>query len=388
MRTSTPAPVKLYTPIKNGLVSSLAYLFENKSSASKVIQYTFKQNKKWGSRDRKVFAEAFYTIVRHAGWYFAAIEKKDFSALSVEETYKIVSLYEEGAALEEPEAFNLMHSISKDLEEVLRAELSEDEMMDFLKKSNEEAPVFLRVNTLKVNDQGCAKHLMDEDIKTIKVKENCLMLDERKNIFTTDTFKKGYFEIQDGASQDVAPFMELEKGMRVADSCSGAGGKALHMAAKLENTGTLVAMDIFPRRLEELKKRAKRAGVSNLQIKPIEGTKTIKRMDAKFDRALLDVPCTGAGTYRRKPEAKLFFSREEHARLMQTQQEILELHSKLVKPGGKLIYATCSVFPSENKKQVDLFLENHSDFEFEKDVSNSVGQDSFDGFYMARLCKK
>jgi 16S rRNA (cytosine967-C5)-methyltransferase len=383
----TQEPVKIFTPIKNGLVSSLTYLFENRSSASKVIQYTFKQNKKWGSRDRKVFAEAFYTIVRHAGWYFAAIGKKDFSALTLEETYKIVTLYEEGAALEAPLDFHLKHSISKDLEEVLRSEQSEDQMLDFLKKSNEEAPVFLRVNTLKTNDKGCAEHLLKEGIKSSKVKENCLMLEERKNIFTSDTFKNGFFEIQDGASQDVAPFMELEKGMRVADSCSGAGGKALHMASKLENSGTLVAMDIFPRRLEELKKRAKRAGVSNLQIKPIEGTKTIKRMENKFDRTLLDVPCTGAGTYRRKPEAKLFFSKEEHARLMQTQQEILELHSKLVKPGGKLIYATCSVFPTENRKQVDLFLKRHEEFKFETDESKSVGQDSFDGFYMARMVK-
>lgn len=381
-------PVKLFPPIKNGLVSSLAYLFEHRSSASKVIQYTFKQNKKWGSRDRKVFAESFYTVVRHAGWYFSAIGKDTYTDLTVEEAYKIVSLLEEGASLAEPEAFHLKHSISQDLESVLRDEQNQEEMMTFLKKSNEEAPVFLRVNTLKTNDADCARALFDEGVKSTKVKENCLMLEERKNIFTSQVFKKGFFEIQDGASQDVAPFMDLENGMRVADSCSGAGGKALHMAAKLENTGTLVAMDIFPRRLEELKKRAKRAGVSNLQIKPIEGTKTIKRMEAKFDRVLLDVPCTGAGTYRRKPESKLFFTKDEQQRLMQTQQEILELHSKLVKPQGKMIYATCSVFPSENRNQVDAFLKRHESFEFETDKSNQVGQDGFDGFYMARLKRK
>jgi len=381
------SPVKLFTPIKNGLVSSLAYLFENQSSASKVIQYTFKQNKKWGSRDRKVFAESFYTIVRYAGWYFSAIGKEVYTDLTVEEAYKIVSLFEEGAELTEPKLFHMKHSISKDLEDVLREEQSEDEMKSFLEASNVEAPVFLRVNSLKTSDKECAAELSREGIESVLIKENCLMLDERKNVFATETFKKGYFEIQDGASQDVAPFMELGKGMRVADSCSGAGGKALHMASKLMNSGTLVAMDIFPRRLEELKKRAKRAGVSNLQIKPIEGTKTVKRMESKFDRVLLDVPCTGAGTYRRKPEAKIFFSKDEHARLRTTQQEILELHSKLVKPGGKLIYATCSVFPSENKKQVEAFLKRHEGFEFEKDESNKVGQGQFDGFYMSRMKK-
>jgi len=384
-----PMPVKLFPPIKNGLVSSLAYLFENKSSASKVIQYTFKQNKKWGSRDRKVFAEGFYTMVRHAGPYFTAIGKNDFLDLTVEEAYKIVTLYEEGAEVEEPKDFHMKHSISKDLENILKDEQSEAEMIDFLEKSNEAAPVFLRVNTLKTNDEDCEKALFDEGINAKLVKENCLILEERKNVFTSQTFKKGFFEIQDGASQDVAHFMELQKGMRVADSCSGAGGKALHMASKLDNSGTLVAMDIFPRRLEELKKRAKRAGVSNLQIKVIEGTKTVKRMESKFDRTLLDVPCTGSGTYRRKPESKLFFSKEEHARLRETQQEILDLHSKLVKPGGKLIYATCSVFPSENRRQVDEFLSKHSELKFklEKDESNKVGQNDFDGFYMARLSR-
>jgi len=387
MSRPTCKPIKMFTPIKNGLVSSLSYLFENKSSASKVIQYTFKQNKKWGSRDRKVFAETFYTIVRYAGWYFSALEKKDFSTLSVEEAYKIVTLFEEGHELTEPKMFHMKHSISSDLEEVLRSEQSIDGMHDFLKESNLEAPVFLRVNSLKINDQACIKALADEGVHSSCVKKNCLRLAERKNIFATSAFKKGFFEIQDGASQDVAPFMDLDNGMRVADSCSGAGGKALHVAAQLENSGTLVAMDIFPRRLEELKKRAKRAGVSNLQIKPIESTKTVKRMESKFDRVLLDVPCTGAGTYRRKPEAKLFFSKEEHERLKVTQQEILDLHSRLVKPGGKLIYATCSVFASENRNQVDGFLSKNQSFEFEEDVTNTVGQSGYDGFYMSKLKK-
>jgi len=381
-------PVKLYKPIKNGLISSLSYLFENQSSAAKVIQYSFKQNKKWGSRDRKVFAEAFYTVVRHAGWYFSAIGKTDFTSLSPEEAFKILSLYEEGVELAEPRLFHMKHSISQDLEEVLKEEQSTEEMLSFLKSSHQEAPVFLRVNSLKIEEQDCVQKLFEESVETTRVKENCLMLKERKNLFSSQSFKKGFFEIQDGASQDVAPFMEIEKGMRIADSCSGAGGKALHMAAKLSNTGTIVAMDVFPRRLEDLKKRAKRAGVSNLQIKPIEGSKTVKRMEGKFDRVLLDVPCTGAGTYRRKPEAKLFFSKEEHARLKQTQMEIVNLHSRLVKPGGKLIYATCSVFPSENRKQVEAFLKEHNQFEFEVEKSNKVGEDLFDGFYMSRMKRR
>ena len=384
MRTT----VKLFPPIKRQLVSSLSYLFENKAAASKVIQYSFKQNKKWGARDRKVFAESFYTILRHAGPYFAAIKKEAYSELSVEEAAKIVNLFEEGSILERPQNLFFKETTSKDLLEALSDELSEDQQKLFLKKSSEMAPVFLRVNTLKTTDVECMKVLAEEGVATESVKNNCLVLGERKNVFSTQAFKKGFFEVQDGASQDVAPFMELSKGLRVADSCSGAGGKALHMAALMQNTGTLVAMDVFPKRLEDLKKRSKRAGVSNIQIKAIEGTKTVKRMQGQFDRVLLDVPCTGSGTYRRKPESKIFFSKEEHERLLKTQKEIFELHSKLVKSGGKLIYATCSILPSENKEQVESFLSAHSEFELEAERTNNVGQDQFDGFYMAKLIKR
>lgn len=380
-------PVKLYPPIKKQLVSSLSYLFENKSSASKVIQYSFKSNKKWGSRDRKAFAEGFYFLVREAGPYFNKIGKKDFTSLSEEEAEKIVTLYQEGFDPKEPEDFCMKKTMSSDLNEVLEKELPLVKE-EFLRESQKTAPVFLRVNTLKTNDQECKKALNEEGTESELIKENCLMLIERKNVFTSDTFKKGFFEIQDGASQDVAPFLQVSKGQRVADSCSGAGGKALHIAAKLENTGTLIAMDIFPRRLEELKKRAKRAGVSNIEIKPLVGTKTIKRMEGKFDRVLLDVPCTGSGTYRRKPESKIFFSKEEHQRLLETQKEILNLHARLVKPGGKLVYATCSVLPSENSEQVKSFLAENDSFELEEEKSNQVGKDRFDGFYMARLLKK
>ncbi len=287
-----------------------------------------------------------------------------------------------------PEVERMAYSVSKNLEETLKNEMDDKQRLEFLKASMNTASVFLRVNLNLISDEECLKTLKAEELDVELIKPGCIELKERKNIFSSPSFKSGFFEVQDGASQDVAYFMQLEKGMRVADSCAGAGGKTLHMSSLMQNSGTIVAMDIFPRRLEELKKRAKRARSQNIEIKPIEGTKTVKRMVGKFDRLLLDVPCTGSGTYRRKPESKLFFSKGEHERLLAIQEEVLELHSKLVKEGGKMVYATCSVFPSENIKQVEKFLAKHSEFELEEEVSNFVGQDGFDGFYMARMKRK
>lgn len=380
------ASIKMFPPIQRQLITSLHYLFENKSASSKVINFSFKNNKKWGSRDRKSFAEAFYTIVRNAGIYFAEVGQNNFEGVSEEEVSKIVDLYLEGFDVS-PDSERMKYSISKDLEDTVNAEMNAAEKITFLEASSKTASVYLRVNLNLISAEDCLKELQSEELKIKLIKPGCLELLERKNIFSSPCFKKGYFEVQDGASQDVAYFMQLESGMRVADSCAGAGGKTLHMSSLLGNTGTIVAMDIFPRRLEELKKRARRAKSQNIEIKPIEGTKTVKRMAGKFDRLLLDVPCTGSGTYRRKPESKLFFSKEEHSRLVSIQQEILELHSQLVKPGGKMVYATCSVFPSENMKQVEKFLKAHDEFTLEESELNLVGQNGFDGFFMARMVR-
>ncbi len=379
-------PIKMFPPIKRQLIESLHYLFENQSASSKVINYSFKKNKKWGSRDRRSFAEGFYTIVRHAGLYFSEVGLADFKNLTLEQTEKVVDLYLQ-AFKKEPEKSNLKHSVSLDLESVLISEMTEKERVEFLEESSKEAPVFLRVNTHLTRDDDCLENLRSEGFQVRLIKDNCIELIERKNIFLSPFFKKGHFEVQDGASQDVAHFLQLEKGMRVADTCAGAGGKSLHISALMENGGTVVSMDVFPRRLEELKKRSKRSQSQNIEIRPLSGSKILKRMAGKFDRVLMDVPCTGSGTFRRKPEAKLFFSKEEHVRLLQIQKEVLQTHSKLVKPGGKAVYATCSVLPSENKKQVVEFLENHKDFKLEEESFNKVGEGGFDGFYMARLMR-
>jgi 16S rRNA (cytosine967-C5)-methyltransferase len=173
--------------------------------------------------------------------------------------------------------------------------------------------------------------------------------------------------------------------MRVIDACAGGGGKTLHLAALTQNKGKIVAMDTEGWKLEELMKRAKRAGASNIETRVIDSAKVIKRLEGTADRLLLDVPCSGLGVIRRNPDAKWKLSLEFVEKVKTLQQKILTEYSTMVKPGGKMVYSTCSLLPSENEKQVEQFLEgNGKTFTLitSKTILPSQG---FDGFFMALL---
>ena len=213
------------------------------------------------------------------------------------------------------------------------------------------------------------------------------MLVERKNVFLTDVFKKGLFEVQDASSQLVAPFLDVKPGQKVIDTCAGAGGKTLHLASLMENKGQIIAMDIYGHKLAELKKRAKRDGAHNIETRTIEGTKAIKKLKGKADRVLIDAPCSGIGVLKRNPDSKWKLNADFLDRIRKTQAEILDQYASMVKPGGKMVYATCSILPSENENQVKAFLKNHTDFRLTKDKKVSPAASGFDGFYMALLEK-
>jgi 16S rRNA (cytosine967-C5)-methyltransferase len=186
----------------------------------------------------------------------------------------------------------------------------------------------------------------------------------------------------------IAPFLKVDPGMRVIDACAGAGGKTLHLAALMKNKGRIIAMDVEGWKLEELQKRARRAGVSNLETRVIESSKTVKRLENSADRLLLDVPCSGLGVLKRNPDAKWKLSPEFISEVKELQQHILEDYGTMLKKDGLMVYSTCSVLPSENEEQVEKFLEKTSgNFEL-VEQKHSWPSDGFDGFYMALLRKK
>jgi 16S rRNA (cytosine967-C5)-methyltransferase len=220
--------------------------------------------------------------------------------------------------------------------------------------------------------------------------KDALVLAKRQNIFQHPAFKEGLFEVQDASSQKVATALDVEPGMRVIDACAGAGGKSLHLAALMEDKGRVISMDVEAWKLQNTRLRARRNGISIIEPRPIEGTKTIKRLKESADRLLLDVPCSGLGVLKRNPDTKWKLSPESIEKVQAIQQDILQRYSTMLKPGGIMVYATCSILPSENQDQVNTFLESPAGKEFEliEDEKVLAQESGFDGFYIAKLRKR
>jgi 16S rRNA (cytosine967-C5)-methyltransferase len=211
-----------------------------------------------------------------------------------------------------------------------------------------------------------------------------LLLPNRDNIRNHNLNKKGHFEIQDLASQSIGPMAKIQHNQLIIDVCAGAGGKSLQMASLLKNTGKVIATDIQPERLEHLKIRAQRAGATNIEIVEMGILTTYFE---RADRVLLDVPCTGSGTIRRQPEIKLHLSEEKLEEYIDTQQYLLEQYHTLVKPGGLLIYATCSIFKCESEDQVTKFIAAHPNFTLVEQKRFLPPTYNCDGFYVGVMKK-
>lgn len=403
--------MRLHRNLCFAVIDGLMLIFNEDQYADKVIQQLLKRDKRWGARDRAFVAETTYDIVRWKRLYAEIAEVKEpftrdniWRMFAVWATLKGIKLPDwtyfestptrkiKGKFDELSKIRKFKESIPDWLDELGEKELGTDVWTKEIAALNEQADVILRVNTLKTTKEALQAVLFDQDIETdfLPNYPDALKLKERANVFQTDAFKDGHFEVQDASSQLVAKFLNVEPGMRVVDACAGAGGKALHIAALMQNKGQVIAMDIYENKLHELKRRAKRNGVFNVEIRPIESTKVIKKLYDKADRVLIDAPCSGLGVLRRNPDAKWKLQLEFIDKIKITQQDILQQYSRMVKPGGQLVYATCSILPSENQNQVKAFLdsENGKDFTFVKEEKVLSHKSGFDGFYMALLQKK
>lgn len=230
----------------------------------------------------------------------------------------------------------------------------------------QEAPMDLRVNTLKTTREQAQKQLKKEgyDTEPADYSPWGLRAAKRGALFTTRTFKDGWVEIQDVGSQLVSLMVDAKPGQKVVDFCAGAGGKTLSLAAQMDNKGRLLAWDISEKRMGQMPKRLARAGVNNVQrhVLTSETDPFIKRHKASADRVLIDVPCTGSGTWRRNPDLKWRSTEQDLIEMQAIQSAILNSAQRLVKPGGRLIYVTCSLYKEENEQQLDRFLDHHPDF--------------------------
>jgi len=230
----------------------------------------------------------------------------------------------------------------------------------------EEAQLDLRVNLLKADREAARAALAREGVEAARTRFSPvgLRVYERVPLATLDAFRGGLVEVQDEGSQLASLLVDARPGMRVVDFCAGAGGKTLALAATMQNRGHLVACDTAARRLERATERLRRAGAGIVQRKLLASAHDpwVKRHRAGFDRVLVDAPCTGTGTWRRNPDAKWRLVPGDLADLVAVQADILDSAQRLVRPGGRLVYVTCSLLGEENEAQVERFLAAHADF--------------------------
>jgi len=232
---------------------------------------------------------------------------------------------------------------------------------------NTQAPIDLRVNTLKCKHRSDLVLALDADghfgVAT-PLSPLGVRLKKRLPAFNTKAFKEGMYEMQDEGSQIVAQLVEAKPGQKVIDFCAGAGGKTLAIAASMENKGRILAWDVSEKRLEQMRKRLRRAGVSNVQLHVLrdEADPFLKRHVGSADWVVVDAPCSGSGTWRRNPDLKWRFTLEDLQEVKAIQQRILKQAMRLVKPRGKLVYITCSVFKDENISQIKQFLGENPTF--------------------------
>lgn len=397
---------KFYAAQVAAVAETLQIIFEENKYADRVISQVLKADKRRGSKDRAFIAEQTYEAVRH---YRMLETLAGGQPKGRNDWWRIIGIslllqgielppWKEWKGLDKTQLLKQQSILSNDicyfaslpdwLDELGSRELGE-QWEETAKALNIPADVILRANRLKTSPAEVQQSLLDEGVETELLEADALKVTKRKNLFRTRAFQNGWFEVQDFSSQQAAPALDVKAGMTVVDACAGAGGKTLHLAALMENRGRIISMDTEAWKLQELKKRAKRNGVQNVETRPIENSKTIKRLEGKADRLLLDVPCSGLGVLRRNPDAKWKLSLDFIDRLKGIQADILSRYSKMVKTGGKMVYATCSILPSENEVQLEKFLNSESGkgWTLTSKKTYLPQNDGYDGFFVSLLEK-
>jgi 16S rRNA (cytosine967-C5)-methyltransferase len=370
--------------------------------ASDLIASAFRKQRQLGSGDRRLVAETVYGLIRWHRRLEAIAEevlarrrerREPLSPVARGELALLIYELRQGLTVEPEELRRLLHSdpdltaITADdaglgsrtglereavrrsfptwLLERFVADSGEDEALALADAMNRRAPLAIRVNTLKIARDALAQRLAGEGIVThpAPLSPFGLLLETRVNVFGLSAFSEGLFEVMDEGSQLVAEAVAPPPGGKVADACAGAGGKTLALAALLAGQGRILALDPNGKKLEELRRRARRAGLSNVAARELKGGRwpDEARLGA-WERVLVDAPCSGLGTLRRNPEARWRLQPAAVDAFPAQQLSLLVTYAPLVAVGGRLIYATCTVLRSENEQVVERFLAERPDF--------------------------
>jgi 16S rRNA (cytosine967-C5)-methyltransferase len=370
----------------------LANILEFNSPADVKLSDFFRNNRDLGTKDRAFVAESVYGVLRRLRYLSTVTANEENDPDDARKLILAWLLRVQGKSIRELEPVlseqqtewahtikaksteNLPLAVQADVRDwlwnKLAAQYGEKEALTICRSMFEQASLDLRVNTIKANREDTLKKMLAENINNedkIELTPHSptgIRMPGRMNISKHVLFTAGNIEVQDEGSQLLAYLVAPKRGQMVADFCAGAGGKTLAIGALMKNTGRLYAFDISERRLQNLGKRLKRSGLSNLHAQQIssENDPKLKRLNGKFDRVLVDAPCSGFGTLRRNPDLKWRFEEQDIAELNVKQTNILQRAAKLTKAGGRLIYATCSLLKDENEAIAEAFLSANPEF--------------------------
>ena len=354
------------------------------SPADVTLSRYFKDHQRLGSRERGVVAEAVYAVLRNKTFFTdfggsgGTPSMRRLALLGLAETAGIESL--SGLSDEETEFLTRIKEIDRNLlpplaqanmpqwlYDKLVAQYGEAAAKELAAVLNTPAPLDLRVNSIKANRDEVIAKLAEAPIAATPTPYSPLGLRvlKRPTLQNLPLFKEGAIEVQDEGSQVLAQIVAARRGEMVVDFCAGAGGKTLALGATMRNTGRLYAFDVSEKRLAKLKPRLARSGLSNVHPVLIahERDAKIKRLAGKIDRVLVDAPCSGLGTLRRNPDVKWRQPESAVAEMQEKQAAILAGAARLLKGGGRLVYATCSLLNEENEFIVEQFIASHPDFD-------------------------
>lgn len=370
----------------------LSNILEFNSPADAKLSEFFRNNRDLGTKERAFVAESVYGVLRRLRFLttVTANDENDpddarklilawmlrIQGMSIQKIEPMLNeqQLEWARSIKAKSTENLSLAVQADVRdwlwEKLAAQYGEKEALTIARSMHEQATLDLRVNTLKATrDEVMAQFIAEAATGEANVSKTPyspigLRMPLRLNISRHVLFTEGKIEVQDEGSQLLAQLVAPKRGMMIADFCAGAGGKTLAMGALMRNTGRLYAFDISEKRLHSLGQRLKRSGLSNLNAQSIssENDPKLKRLNGKFDRVLVDAPCTGLGTLRRNPDLKWRQTPQDLAELTVKQANILARAAKLTKAGGRLIYSTCSLLSDENEQIAENFLATHPDF--------------------------
>ncbi len=390
--------MKVHRLLAEGCAGILKEVFEDGRVLDRALDEAFRANPKWGKRDRGFIAETVFEVTRWrralafvaGGKSVAALCAAQWrrGGLEVPEWWTWDGCGVAEMASREAELANQPRAIRESVPDWLDA-LCEQELGAAwdaeLAALNRRARVFLRVNPLMATVDEAIAWLGAEGVSVERVEgaPDALVLPEGKTL-PKPLALDGRVEIQDAGSQQIVPLLEVEPGMRVVDTCAGAGGKTLQLAGAMRNSGEILALDTAERKLVELKKRVGRSGARNVRIEPWQSN-TLRQRSGWADRVLVDAPCSGLGTLKRQPDLKWRLTAGSLRKTLELQASLLDRYHHLLKPGGVMVYATCSVLPSENGGQVRALLERGSPKVIDAELKVSPAATGWDGFYAARL---